>query len=143
MTSDYRHAGGQVDLRQHQEFLALPINHQYCHAFHGGVLDSFRTTTSPHPHTNFVDQYHHGRPACTEFRYRNHQLRYVSQSLRLRRSFLGVEPLDKDVMKKPPRDPRKPVFTPLMVGSIALSALLMVVGTLGVFYAFLQVRCFD
>jgi magnesium-transporting ATPase (P-type) len=52
----------------------------------------------------------------------------------------GVEPLDRDVMKKPPRDPRKPVFTPIMILSIIVSAFLMVVGTLTVFYAFLEVR---
>jgi Ca2+-transporting ATPase len=51
---------------------------------------------------------------------------------------LGVEPLDRDVMKKPPRDPRKPVFTPIMILSIIVSAFLMVIGTLTVFYAFLE-----
>jgi Ca2+-transporting ATPase len=51
---------------------------------------------------------------------------------------LGVEPLDRDVMKKPPRDPRKPVFTPIMIASILASALLMVAGTLSVFYSFLE-----
>jgi magnesium-transporting ATPase (P-type) len=52
----------------------------------------------------------------------------------------GVEPLDKDVMKKPPRDPRKPVFPPIMLLAIVVSAVLMVVGTLAVFYTFLEVR---
>lgn len=51
---------------------------------------------------------------------------------------LGVEPLDKDVMKKPPRDPRKPVFPPIMLLAILVSAVLMVVGTLAVFYTFLE-----
>ncbi len=50
----------------------------------------------------------------------------------------GVEPLDKDVMKRPPRDTRKPVFTPVMIGSILATAFLMVAGTLSVFYAHLE-----
>merc|ERR1711879_329718 len=42
------------------------------------------------------------------------------------------------VMKKPPRDPRKPVFPPIMLLAIVASAMLMVVGTLAVFYTFLE-----
>lgn len=51
---------------------------------------------------------------------------------------LGVEPLDRDVMKRPPRDSRKPVFNSIMVLSIVVSAMIMLVGTLATFYATLN-----
>ena len=47
---------------------------------------------------------------------------------------LGVEPLDEDVMKKPPRDVNAPIFTPEMIFCILSSAIIMVFGTLGTFY---------
>jgi len=53
---------------------------------------------------------------------------------------LGVEPLDRDVMKRPPRDPRAPVFTRDMVVTILLAAFIMVAGTLSTFYAALRLE---
>lgn len=47
---------------------------------------------------------------------------------------LGVEPLDDDVMKRPPRDVNAPIFTPEMIFCILTSASIMVLGTLGTFY---------
>lgn len=47
---------------------------------------------------------------------------------------LGVEPLDDDVMKRPPRDVNAPIFTPEMIFCILTSASIMVFGTLGTFY---------
>ncbi len=47
---------------------------------------------------------------------------------------LGVEPLDEDVMKNPPRDPNEPVITRKMVSKISSAALIMVIGTLGIFF---------
>jgi Ca2+-transporting ATPase len=46
---------------------------------------------------------------------------------------LGVEPVDEDVMKQPPRDPKKPIITPRMLFNIISSAIIMVIGTLYVF----------
>jgi Ca2+-transporting ATPase len=51
---------------------------------------------------------------------------------------LGVEPFDEEVIKKPPRNPRQPIFNSFMIASILASALLMVTGTLFVFYTFLD-----
>lgn len=47
---------------------------------------------------------------------------------------LGVEPLDKDVMKRPPRDPDEPVITRSMVYNIAAGSVIMVVITLMIFF---------
>ncbi|EFC44644.1 predicted protein, partial [Naegleria gruberi] len=46
---------------------------------------------------------------------------------------LGVEPVDEDVMNQPPRDTKKPITSGKIVMSVALSALIMVIGTLYVF----------
>ncbi|RMF91081.1 MAG: calcium-transporting P-type ATPase, PMR1-type [Methanobacteriota archaeon] len=46
---------------------------------------------------------------------------------------LGVEPLDADVMKKPPRDPKEPVVTRRMVLNVLSGALIMFLGTMGLF----------
>jgi len=53
--------------------------------------------------------------------------------------YTGVEPFDEEVIKKPPRNPRQPIFNSFMIASILASALLMVTGTLFVFYTFLDV----
>eukprot|EP00011_Vannellida_sp_DIVA3-517-6-12_P004604 CAMPEP_0114610194 /NCGR_PEP_ID=MMETSP0168-20121206/3472_1 /TAXON_ID=95228 ORGANISM="Vannella sp., Strain DIVA3 517/6/12" /NCGR_SAMPLE_ID=MMETSP0168 /ASSEMBLY_ACC=CAM_ASM_000044 /LENGTH=877 /DNA_ID=CAMNT_0001821123 /DNA_START=40 /DNA_END=2669 /DNA_ORIENTATION=+ len=47
---------------------------------------------------------------------------------------LGLEPLDKELMRKRPRRRSDPIFNKQMVGSILLTAFVMVVGTLGTFY---------
>ena len=47
---------------------------------------------------------------------------------------LGVEPVAQDVMKTPPRDPRSPVIDKRMIKKVALGAIMMVVGTLFVFF---------
>ena len=47
---------------------------------------------------------------------------------------LGLEPLNKQIMSQPPRKAKDPVFTTEMMISIGLSALVMVIGTLGSFY---------
>jgi Ca2+-transporting ATPase len=47
---------------------------------------------------------------------------------------LGVEPLDRDVMKRPPRDPEEPVINWNMVSKISFGAFIMIVGTLGIFF---------
>lgn len=47
---------------------------------------------------------------------------------------LGLEPLDKDMMRKRPRKRSDPIFNKQMVVSILLTAFVMVVGTLGTFY---------
>jgi Ca2+-transporting ATPase len=51
---------------------------------------------------------------------------------------LGVEPLTKDVMKTPPRDPKVPVITRRMIHKIAVCSLTMVIGTLYVFFTSLN-----
>jgi Ca2+-transporting ATPase len=47
---------------------------------------------------------------------------------------LGVEPIDKDLMKRPPRDPKEPVINRRMVFNIAFGAFIMVIGTLLIFF---------
>jgi len=51
---------------------------------------------------------------------------------------LGVEPLDRDLMSRPPRDTRKSPFTTQMVTAIGLGASMMVIGTLGIYYYYLH-----
>lgn len=46
---------------------------------------------------------------------------------------LGVEPVDQDVMRQPPRDTKKPIITRRMIFNIVSAAIIMVVGTLYVF----------
>jgi Ca2+-transporting ATPase len=46
---------------------------------------------------------------------------------------LSVEPLDKEVTKKPPRDPDESILSKKMVYSILFAALIMYVGTLALF----------
>ena len=47
---------------------------------------------------------------------------------------LGVEPLDRDAMRRPPRSPSEPVLTRETLVSIVTSAAVMVLGTLGTLY---------
>jgi Ca2+-transporting ATPase len=47
---------------------------------------------------------------------------------------LGVEPLDKDVMKKPPRDPTEQVVTKKMVINVVSGAFVMFLGTMALFF---------
>ena len=47
---------------------------------------------------------------------------------------LGVEPVDSDVLKKPPRRINESMINLNLVGNILISALLIVTGTLYVFY---------
>ncbi|KAI9092177.1 PMR1-type calcium-transporting P-type ATPase [Phlyctochytrium arcticum] len=46
---------------------------------------------------------------------------------------LGVEPVDPDVMKRPPRDPNEPIVTRELVGRVLGSAFVVFVGTMGVY----------
>ncbi|HDH27971.1 MAG TPA: calcium-transporting P-type ATPase, PMR1-type, partial [Euryarchaeota archaeon] len=48
---------------------------------------------------------------------------------------LGVEPLDPDIIKRRPRDPKEPIVNRRMISNIALGAVIMIVGTLAVFFA--------
>jgi Ca2+-transporting ATPase len=47
---------------------------------------------------------------------------------------LGVEPLDLDVMKRPPRNPKEPVITKKLILNVSFGALIMVLGTLSIFF---------
>jgi len=46
---------------------------------------------------------------------------------------LGVEPVDHDVLKKPPRDVRQPMITRSLILNVLLSASIIIAGTLWVF----------
>ena len=47
---------------------------------------------------------------------------------------LGVEPVDKDVMKRPPRKASKPMITKFLIFQVISSACLIVLGTLFIFW---------
>ena len=47
---------------------------------------------------------------------------------------LGVEPVDEDVINLPPRRIRDPILTRDLLGNVLLSAVVIVSGTLWVFY---------
>lgn len=47
---------------------------------------------------------------------------------------LGVEPVDRDVMNKPPRNVKKPMITRALIMNVLLAASLIVTGTLWVFW---------
>lgn len=47
---------------------------------------------------------------------------------------LGVEPVDRDVMNKPPRNVKNPMITKTLITNVLLSASLIVTGTLWVFW---------
>lgn len=53
----------------------------------------------------------------------------------LGRFSLGVEPVDHDVLKKPPRRVTDPMIDRKLILSIVTSAVVIVIGTLCVFYA--------
>lgn len=46
---------------------------------------------------------------------------------------LSVEPLDKEAMKQPPRDPREPILSKKMLQYIIATGIVMASGTLGIF----------
>uniref|UniRef100_A0A914X336 Calcium-transporting ATPase n=1 Tax=Plectus sambesii TaxID=2011161 RepID=A0A914X336_9BILA len=47
---------------------------------------------------------------------------------------LGVEPVDKDIIKLPPRNVKEPMITRALITNILLSASIIITGTLWVFY---------
>ncbi|CAH3141854.1 unnamed protein product, partial [Porites lobata] len=47
---------------------------------------------------------------------------------------LGVEPVDRDVMNKPPRNVKNPMITRVLILNVLLAASLIVTGTLWVFW---------
>ena len=47
---------------------------------------------------------------------------------------LGVEPVDRDVMNKPPRNLKNPMITRALILNVLLSASLIVTGTMWVFW---------
>jgi Ca2+-transporting ATPase len=51
---------------------------------------------------------------------------------------LGVEPVTADVMKSPPRDPKTPAITKQMITKIAIGSVIMLVGTLSMFFNALE-----
>jgi Ca2+-transporting ATPase len=46
---------------------------------------------------------------------------------------LGVEPVDEDVMRQPPRKKNAPILTPALVMRVVISAIVMVAGTLFIY----------
>ncbi|MGQ9681141.1 MAG: cation-translocating P-type ATPase [Anaerolineae bacterium] len=52
---------------------------------------------------------------------------------------MGFEPAEEDVGRRPPRNPREPLYTRLMVQRTALVGVILLAGTLGVFFYELQV----
>jgi len=51
---------------------------------------------------------------------------------------LGVEPVDKDIIRQPPRNSRQSMIDRSLIGNVLLSAALIVIGTLFVFQRELQ-----
>ncbi|PIO11621.1 hypothetical protein AB205_0164340 [Aquarana catesbeiana] len=47
---------------------------------------------------------------------------------------LGVEPVDKDVIRKPPRNPKDSILTKNLIIKILISSIIIVCGTLFVFW---------
>lgn len=47
---------------------------------------------------------------------------------------LGVEPVDRDVMNKPPRNVKNPMITRALILNVLISATIIVTGTLWVFW---------
>uniref|UniRef100_A0A915C400 Calcium-transporting ATPase n=1 Tax=Parascaris univalens TaxID=6257 RepID=A0A915C400_PARUN len=47
---------------------------------------------------------------------------------------LGVEPVDKDIIRQPPRNVRQPMITRALITNIFISAAIIIAGTLSVFY---------
>jgi Ca2+-transporting ATPase len=48
---------------------------------------------------------------------------------------LGVEPVDHDIMRQPPRRPEEPIITRPLMGRVLLAAFVIFVGTFAVFYS--------
>lgn len=46
---------------------------------------------------------------------------------------LGVEPVDHDVVRQKPRNPKEPMITRQLIFNVLLSAVIIIVGTLWVF----------
>lgn len=46
---------------------------------------------------------------------------------------LGVEPVDKDVLKQKPRNTKEPMITRHLILNVLLSAIIIIVGTLWVY----------
>lgn len=47
---------------------------------------------------------------------------------------LGVEPVDKDIIRQPPRNVQQPMITQTLVRNVLISASIIITGTLSVFY---------
>ncbi|VDN59590.1 unnamed protein product [Dracunculus medinensis] len=47
---------------------------------------------------------------------------------------LGVEPVDEDIIRQPPRNVRQPMMTRALIVNIFVSAVIIIMGTLSVFY---------
>uniref|UniRef100_A0A0N5AVB4 Calcium-transporting ATPase n=1 Tax=Syphacia muris TaxID=451379 RepID=A0A0N5AVB4_9BILA len=47
---------------------------------------------------------------------------------------LGVEPVDKDIIRQPPRNVRQPMITSTLIKNVLVSASIIITGTLSVFY---------
>ena len=58
-------------------------------------------------------------------------------------SSLGVEPVDRDVMLKPPRDIKRPMITKTLLCNVLMSAVLIVTGTLWIFWREVSTWCID
>ena len=46
---------------------------------------------------------------------------------------LGVEPVDRDVIKRPPRNVKEPMITKSLIINVLISAAIIIAGTLWVF----------
>lgn len=67
-------------------------------------------------------------PLCSVVRLR------VSCLRRYARSSLGVEPVDRDVIRKPPRNVKDSIITRSLILKVLVSAFIIVCGTLFVFW---------
>lgn len=56
-------------------------------------------------------------------------------------SSLGVEPVDKDVIRKPPRNVKDSILTKNLIIKILVSSIIIVCGTLFVFWREVRHRC--
>ena len=46
---------------------------------------------------------------------------------------LAFEPKEPDIMRRPPRDPKSPILTGILIGRILLVSLIMLIGAFGSF----------
>ncbi|RUS32615.1 hypothetical protein BC938DRAFT_474906, partial [Jimgerdemannia flammicorona] len=51
---------------------------------------------------------------------------------------LGVEPVDHDVMRKPPRPKNKPILTRVLIMRVLSAAAIVVVGTMFIYVSEMQ-----